>query len=231
MYSVNPDDDIDMSIDWSPQLSEEIVKYDLSILNKTHYLSKFKTCFWRLGCLIIFHIDNTITRSQFIRSAKLILRDFTKNQKDIEYTTTKVLRILNFINANTPLKSKNNKNGDYIRTVTPEQTQTCYNIVFERLMTYPPPNIVELTAAADFGLVSRIQLAIFAVVLDMGFSEFERAVRTEINSLRRNMKKTLPVYKWCNNFVLNNAIYLTNNTYLIMSDSLYSVVREFIDKI
>ena len=208
----------------------------LQLIREGYSFSGLKTLFWRICCLMIIQVDGLLTEEEFLEQVKANLYLFTNSSNAVDQLARKSLATLREVkNIATLVYNTNfgvNVESDIIRSASQDAKDLSHSIVYVELLCLPRSSIKKLVQCVDFGLSSRIQLALYAGFFDVGFNEFNSAVRSEVNSLKdENLDNLLPVYKRCKEHVLNSTVYITNRTYGVICNKFYQQVRLFINKI
>lgn len=215
--------------------------YDKAIheLRSNSLPTKLKTLFWRIVRLIIFEVEGKIPVHQFEQSVRIILMDFTQNKRLIEKLTIQVCYILGelkrcespfTINGNVFHWFNTDKDDGKLRSVY-------NNVKLEDFIGFECSNnshsaLQQLLQFIDFGFKSRIQLALIAVITEVGFADFSTILKQEIYQINSFDKtNVLPVYRACFDFINRSTVSLCHRIYGTLSNKLYIMVKQFVDRL
>lgn len=196
--------------------------------------TKVKTVFWRIVQLIIFEIEGKIPINQFETSIRNILMDFTKNMILIDRLTGQTLHILvelkRFANPFTHdgkvFHDFNVERDDgKLRHVNNDD-----KVKLENLFDFAA--LEDILKLVDFGFVSRIQIALTAVITEVGFADFSTLLKQEVYKIKAfDETEVLPVYGACFDYVTRSTVSMCHRTYGTLSNKLYLMVKQFVDKL
>lgn len=198
-------------------------------LQSTRFESVQKTLFYKLCGLIIIKLEGKINENDFNSIIKDFLIDYTENYEIINKLTAQVYSIEREI--------KNYATGDNyygnenIKTTSKTNENIRRKIVFYD--AFEADQFQNLLHFSDFSLINKVELALYAVMLEMGFNKFNQNIRAEIEIVRQGAPlDLLPAYRKGINLVINHTIYMTNRTYGILYNKFYNrVLKQFIDRI
>lgn len=224
-------DDNDMINLWADEeeIDQESNMSIISHLRSKSFESVQKTLFFRLCGLLISEMEGIITEQNFQTILKDYLLDFTSNIDLI----TKLSGQISFLKKEIKnIATNDNYYGNGCLKVIPEESED-----FKRRIIYIDPikstYFTNLLQYSDFSLINRIELGLYAVMLEMGFNQFNQHIRKEIENIRLETHgDLLPVYRKGIDLVINHTIYLTNRTYGILFNKFYNyILKQFVDKI
>lgn len=198
-------------------------------LQSKNFESLQKTLFFRIGGLFIAQLEGKIREDEFKTAVKDYLLDHTQNYELIDQLTNQTYYILQEIKT-IPIND-NYYGNESIKDMTKQGENERKKIVFiEPIEMSRFPNLLQLS---DFGLINRIELGLYAVTLEMGFNQFNRLIRGQVEIIRQETHaNVMPVYKKVIDLVINNTIYMTNRIYGIMYNKFYNrVLKQFVDKV
>lgn len=193
-------------------------------LKSKRFNSVLKTVFFKLTGLIIAQIEGKINEENFEKVVKEYLLEYTQNCDLVDKLAKQTYHILQELKLNMA------ETGNLI-TVSEE------DLIIRRKKVFSTPLnesiLFYLMQISDFSLVNRIEIGLYAVMLEMGFKQFNQMIRNQIESIRQMMHMNiLPVYQRGIDLVINDTIYTTNRTYGILYNKFYNrIVKQFVDKV
>lgn len=201
----------------------------IPVLRSTKFESLQKTIFYRLCGLIITYLEGSINENDFQTVLREFLYDFTTNSDLIDKLAAQIRFIIKEIKT---IATNGNYFGNEGIRIIPKSSE---NIRKKTLFvnTIEAANFTNILQCSDFGLINRIELGFFAVMLEVGFNCFNQKIRSEIEKIRQSANEDmLPVYRKGIDLVINDTIYLTNRTYGILYNKFYNnILKQFVDKI
>jgi hypothetical protein len=188
-----------------------------------------KTLFFKITGLMVSYFEGKIDDVRFQNTIKEFLLDYTENNDIIEKFVLQIYNISQEIKY-IPINNYEYEN-DIIAPSTKEMRCLRRNIVF--VNPIENQKFIQLVELSDFGLLNRMELGIYAVLLEMGFNQFNNNVRNRVEVIRQESQyNLLPAYRRGVNSVIQNSVYLVHKTYGILYHKFYNrYLKQFIDKI
>jgi len=177
-------------------------------------------------------IDGNIKDNVFGAVIREYLQEFTDNERLLDEATWEICRALMTVKY-PRIRTVFNKDDDYnLRVVSDEIKEERRRLLFQFVGQNRLPKIESILQMSDFGLANRVELVMLAVLGEMGFGEFSRNVRQEIQEIQKSIDCDLQIYKQCIHDIAEHTIYITNRTYGALYRVFYNnILITIIDKL